>query len=209
MRRHLIMAAGARTVLLAATGSTAIAMRDQAEKKPAPSQAVVAKKLVTQITAAKTPAARYKALVGILRALHIGVVTPAGKPIVVSPEPNAARLFQLYDFEVRGLAAQLARRQTTTLDELAAALEKGGLGLDPDRPLPAELLAEGLRDATLEALARPRSERSLLPLLVRQLGLRRGFDTRQELAPAQIKLDSLQAWLITADMSLPVLRQVL
>jgi len=176
--------------------------------KQGPSQQIVAKTLVTKVVQARTPAARYNAVLAVLRALHLGVVTPAGKPIVVSPEPNAARLFQLYDFEARGLAQQFARRQTTTLDDLAVALKKGGLGLDAKRPLPAALLAEGLRDATRRAMAKPRSARSLLPLVVRELGLRRGFDTSKNLAPAKVQLDSLQAWLVIADMSLPVLRQV-
>lgn len=177
-------------------------------KPKPPTQAVAAKKLVTGLVSAKTPAARSKAMVALMRALHIGVVSSAGKPIVTSPEPNAARLTEVYDFELRGLAEQFRRKQTTTLDELAATLKKGGIGLDDSRPLAAALIFESLRDATKDALVHPRSGASLLPLVVRQLGLKRGFDTSRSLDPATVKLDSLQAWLITADLSLSILREV-
>ncbi|MBA3717372.1 MAG: hypothetical protein H0W87_04000 [Actinobacteria bacterium] len=109
--------------------------KPKAKPKP-PTEAVVAKKLVTAVVSGKTAATRYQGMVAFMRALHIGVVTPAGKPVVTSPEPNAARLAELYDFELRGLAGQLHRKQTTTFDELAAALKKGGIDLDGSRPLP-------------------------------------------------------------------------
>jgi hypothetical protein len=181
--------------------------KSKPKPKP-PTQAVVAKKLVAAVVGGKTAAARARGMVALMRALHIGVVSSAGKPIVTVPEPNAARLAELYDFELRGLAEQLHRKQTTTLDDLGTTLRKGGIDLDGSRPLPAALISEALRDATHDALAHPRREASLLPLVIRQLGLKRGFDINRTLDPATVKLDSLQAWLIAADLALPILRDI-
>lgn len=173
-----------------------------------PDQKAVAKRLVTAVTKARTPRARQQALLSLMRELDIAVVTVAGKPLVTTPEPNFARRFQVYDVELRALAAQLARRETTTFADVAATLTRAGLVLAPGKPFPADLLSESVAEAVKDALRRPRSERSLLPLVVRQLGLARGSDLRRPAAAAGARLDALQSWLIAADVMLPVLRKV-
>jgi len=101
-----------------------VCAKPKPKPKPAPPETAVAKKLVSGIVGAKTPAARYTAMVALMRALHLGVMTASGAAVVPSPEPNAARLAELYDFELRGLGEQFARGQTTTVDDLSAALAR-------------------------------------------------------------------------------------
>lgn len=173
-----------------------------------PDQQAVAKRLAAAVTKARTPNARYRALLGVMRELDIAVVTAAGRPLVVTPEPGYARRFQLYDFELRALAAQLRRGQTATFGEVATTLTRSGLTLAPGTPFPADLLSESVAEAAKAALRRPRSERSLLPLLVRRLGLARGYDLARAAPAAETPLDALQAWLVAADVMLPVLRVV-
>lgn len=184
-----------------ASASTAVSAR-------VPDQKALAKRLTASITKARTAKSRYRALLALMRELEIPVVTRGGKPLSVSPEPNFARRFQLYDFELRALAAQLGRRQTTTFDDVASTLSRSGLVLAPDKPFPADLLRESVGDATKDALKRPHSERSLLPLVVRELGLARGYDLGRGAPAADASLDPLQAWLIAADVMIPVLRIV-
>lgn len=173
----------------------------------APDQSVVAKRLAGELAEARTAKARYRALVGVMRELGIAVVTVSGRPLVVTPEPGYARRFQLYDFELRALAGQLGRGQTATFSEVAATLTRSGLALGPDVPFPADLLSESVTEAVAEALARPRRGSSLLALLVRRLGLARGYDLARN-AAVDTQLDPLQAWLVAADVMIPVLRRV-
>lgn len=173
-----------------------------------PDQRAVAKRLIAGVKKARTPKAGYRALLGVMRELDIAVVTTAGRPLVATPEPGYARRFQLYDFELRALAAQLRRRQTATLADVATMLTRSGLSLAPKTAFPAELLSESVAETARDALRRPRSERSLLPLLVRELGLARGYDIARGMPGAKTPLDALQAWLVAADVTLPVLRLV-
>jgi hypothetical protein len=174
--------------------------------KPPVSQAAVAKKVVSAFTGAKTPQARRAALLELLRALKIPVQTGSGSALSTWPEEGSARYLQLYDFELRGLADQYARGATTTVTDIAAQLTRVGIDLE-GRPFPPELLAESVRDAVRGALQKPQAGRPLLPLVVRNLGLRRGFDVSKGLSPTQ-KLDTLQGWLVMADVVFGALRNV-
>lgn len=199
--RVVLVAAAALVTLPAAAPASASSAR-------APDQSLVAKRLAARIADARTPGAGYRALLGVMRELDIAVVTITGAPLVTTPEPGYARRFQLYDFELRALAAQLRRGQTTTFEGVATTLTRSGLTLEPGAPFPADLLSEATAEAAREALRRPRSERSLLPLLVRQIGLARGHDLARGMPSAGAELDALQAWLLTADVMIPVLRLV-
>ena len=123
MTRQIVAIAAllAATVLPAAAASAAT---PGSAGERAPSQAVVARKLAIRVARARTPAARYTALLGVMRTLHVGVFTGRGKPIVPAGRPHEV---YLYDFEIKQMAGALARRQSMTLAELAAALSAGGL----------------------------------------------------------------------------------
>lgn len=176
-----------------------------------PSQVAVAKRLVGRLAKAHGDKAQFKATLAIMRALHISVVSSSGKPLVTSPEPNAAREFALYDFEVQALGSSLERGPVTDLGGVAADLTKAGLTLDGSgRPFPEALLREALLGAVKQAKGSPRSPRTLLPLIVRELGLRQSprYDLAAHKVPATIRLDALQAWLIGADIEVSVLRHI-
>lgn len=196
-------------VALLATAAPQVAVAQEASAaRKAPSQAAAAKRLAGAVLAARTGPARERAIRRIMKALEIGVVTRDGQPMVVSPKPNSAQRFHLYDFELRAMATGLQRKDTFSLDDVAARLTKAGLGLGAMKPFPPELLRLALHSAVREAARRPRSKRALLSLVVRELGRRRGMDLARPLPAEQIKLDALQSFLITADFVIPVLRKI-
>lgn len=208
MFRFVAGCLAASLVAIALVTSPAAAAPTARASARVPDQKALAERLVGSVTRARTPRARQRALLSLMRELDIAVITSAGKPLVTTPEPNFARRFQLYDVEVRALAAQLARRETATFADVATTLTRSGLVLAPGKPFPADLLSESVAEAVKDALRRPRSERSLLPLVVRQLGLARGSDLRRTAVAAGARLDALQAWLVAADVMIPVLRTV-
>ena len=185
-----------------------------ASRRPVPQSmpaAITATKLVRALRAAHTTTARTKAMYAIFQSLGIGVVSRTGKPIVTPLAPGSARSFYLYDFEVRGLASQFARGDVRGAEELAANLTASGLEIAPGKPFPARLAQVATRNVVRQALRKPASSRSLLPLILRELGRTRPGAARQDLAatPAdEQKLDALQAWLIGADIRLGILAHI-
>lgn len=167
-----------------------------------------AAQLVKKIVRAPGPEAREGAVRRLVHALNIGLVAADGTPLEVSPEPHMGRRFQLYDFQLATLAADFGRRDTYTLADVARNLTTAGLGLNPRKPFPVKLLREALVGAVRDAQKRPELGRSLLPLAVRELGRHKAkpYDLARK-APANLQLDAIQVWLITADIALPVLRQ--
>jgi hypothetical protein len=124
-------------------------------------------------------------------------------------EEGAATQFQVYDIELKALADQLARSRTATFDDVASELAAVGLALDTHHtPLPGSRIDQGVTAAVQEALNSPTRGASFLPLLVRDLGLQHGYDLAHAVPASRVKLDPLQAWLIVADVTLPVLRQL-
>lgn len=180
----------------------------KAHRHRAPSQATVAKRLVRNLGHAHGTTARALAIRSMAKALHIGVETAAGRQVVASPEPRAARRYAMYTFELRALAGQDVRKTTISLTDLSQRLAKLGLKLDATRPLPPRLLYLALRSAVRKAGKTPRNPRSLLPLLVRELGRKgAGADPGSAKSVGAVRLDAVQAWLVTTDIAIPVLRR--
>jgi hypothetical protein len=168
-----------------------------------PSQAAIAKRLASNLARARTPAARKRSLLEIMRALHFGVFSPGGKAIVRGGKPSAVHL---YDFEIKSMASALARRESSPVSQVAARLNAAGIK-PGGAELSGDVLAARLAAGTRSALAHPRDRLSLVPLLVRELGLRQA--RRYDLAsaqPDQIRLDGLQSVLIGADVASAALR---
>lgn len=211
-RRYLVLVLALCALVAAAPAAQArSAGHHSASRHRAPSQEAVAKRLVGRLAKAHGKKAQFKATLAIMRALHISVVTSSGRPLVTSPEPNAAREFALYDFEVQALGTALERGPVTDLEGVAAGLTKAGLTLDGSgHPFPPALLRQALLGAVKQAKGNLRSPRSLLPLIVRELGLRQSprYDLASHKVPATVRLDSLQAWLIGADVEIAVLRHI-
>jgi hypothetical protein len=197
--RHTAAVAMAALLFTAAgsAGDALGAKRDSASKRP-PSQAVVAKKLAARVTRARTPAARSKAILAVMRTLRVGIITPKGKPVVRAGRPYE---IYLYDFEIKAMAAALGRKHTTTVEDLAGRLTAGGM-TPGGKPLAATQLARTLSAGARAARARPRARRSLVPLLARELGRRQRHAYDLARAPARkLRLDSLQTFLINAEIT--------
>ena len=181
----------------------------QRQKPVTPASA--ARTAALRLAQAKTPAARYQALVAAMRTLDLRVYTSAGK-VLVPGTRDLPRDFHLYDVELRILAGAYERGQGTTLTELGQQLAQIGVTAD-DSPLGPETIAAGLASTVRSAVARPSARSSLVPLLVRELGLRRGVDLARGVPPTA-RLDPLQTLLVLADVSVgvakrfPVLRAV-
>src|SRR5207247_1847656 len=168
----------------------------------------LAKTLADRLTGAASDQARYEALLALMQALAIGVYTPDGQAVVSGAErgPND---FYLYDFELRLLALSLARQDSESLDDLAANLSE--MGLRPaNQPLTADALWASIQAGTRQAAQQPTGRLSLVPLLVRELGLRKAtpYDLLQVGSAQDLPFDALQQFLILADFTLPVVRQV-
>ena len=175
--RPAVLAVVACALALCLGGGQGALAAPRAAHGGGPSQAVVAKRLVARLAKAHGQKARTRAALAIVRALHISVVTATGRPLSVAPEPGAAGRFALYDFELRGLGNALRRGPVTDLDGVAANLTKAGLALDASgRPFPPALLRTSLLGAVRQAVRRPARQRTLLPLVVRELGLRQHYD---------------------------------
>ena len=193
----LLIAALSMCTLVA--GGGALATGAGAAKKKPPSQAQVAVKLAKQVLAAPTPAARHTSLVTVMKALHVGVYTAAGKPVVRGAERNA-RDFYLYDFELRIVADALRAKRTDDLDTLASSLFGLGVGRS-GAALPSAEIEQVLVRSVRAARARPRRKAALPALLIRELGLRqsRRYDLAAAPAPDTVRLDALQELLVLAD----------
>lgn len=157
-----------------------------------------------RLAQAKTPAARYQAVVSAMRTLDLRVYTSAGK-VLVPGTRDLPQDFHLYDVELRILAGALERGQETTLTELGQQLAQIGVTAG-DSPLGPETIAAALASSVRSAVARPSARSSVVPLLVRELGLRRGIDLARGL-PATARLDPLQTFLVLADVSLGVAKR--
>lgn len=161
--------------------------------------------LANRLTSAGSNQERARAMLFVMRALNIGVYTPEGVPIVVGAERSSTDFF-LYDFELDIMARALGRNQTWSIADAAGMLSE--MGLEPwGQPLEPNVLRIALEDGTEDALSSPADAASRLPLLVHQLGLRRGYDLTTTDLDA-VELDALQAWLIVADFALAALRNV-
>jgi hypothetical protein len=196
-------------ILLAVLATTPSAASASAHRTVRPAnQTSAAATLVRGITGAKATKARASALLAVMNAVHIQVVTRAGKPLVISPERGAARQYALYDFELTALAGQYGRKQTFTLDEFAARLQRLGVTYDATHALPASVLRDSLVAAAKSAAKAPKVPNSILPDVVRDLGVAHGYDLTKAPAASAIKLDPVQAYLVMSDFVIPFLRQV-
>ena len=153
----------------------------------------LAAQLASRVWAAKTPGARYNAVLAVASALHLPVSTATGKALM-SGARGLPSSFNLYDFQLRVAADSLGRHDTMTVAGLAQLYGQAGVKLDGATL--ARQLSAGVRSTT----ARSASQASLLGLIVRDLGLhhRPAIDLAKA-ATRTTQLDPLEAFLIAAD----------
>jgi len=176
-----------------------------AQSRP-PSQAAVAQKLASGVMKANTAAARYKALLSVMRTLHVRVLTPKGNALVPGGRGFPRGLY-LYDFELTGMAAALGRDDTVSLDQLARLLTEAGVNPEGRDLSPAQLrqvLLSGVRAAA----ASPRARSSVVPLLARGLGRLHAspYDMLRDVPAESLRLDPLQSFLFVTDMAVAAVK---
>ena len=150
--------------------------------------------------------ARYDALLQVMGRLRIGVYTADGGEVHQGAERGPGD-FYLYDFELRMMAASLGRKDTSWgVQEIADTLDQVGFRED-GQPFTGDNLNQILHDATNDSLAMPEEESSLMPMLVRELGLRHEtpYDLANDLDVNEAKFDGLQVTLILVGLTLPVI----
>ena len=173
----------------------------------ATSYAALAKKLAGRVIAAKTGPARYKAVLAVMKALHVGVYTSRGKPIVRGAERSLAD-FYLYKIQVSGLAGGMRHAPSGSVSGLADFLAAAGIRFGGS-PITGESLRTALLGGVKSAAARPKSPFSLVPLLLRELGLRHkaSYDLMKDVPDAKLRLDALQSFLLAEDFLVPFIRK--
>ncbi len=164
--------------------------------------------LAAWLYAAPNDEARYQALLKVMELLSIGVYTSQGGEVQQGAERGPGD-FYLYDFELRMLAASLGRRDTAWgVQQIADTLDQVGYRED-GQPFTADDLNQIIHDATVDSLATPDEASSLIPLLVRELGLRHEtpYDLADELDVDEARFDALQMTLILVGLTLPVIAE--
>jgi hypothetical protein len=164
------------------------------------SPAPLASQLAARVSSAKTSGARYQALVAVMKALHVPVFTKDGKAVTAGSRGLPAG-FNLYDFELKGVADLLGQRESTSLSDLAAVYATAGVSTS------AQAFAAKLRSGVRAAVAKPNAASSLAGLLVRDLGLHDhpAVDLSRAVS-ATTSLDPLQELLLVSDSAARSLR---
>ncbi len=195
----IAVAAVSAGLVLAAAGAAGAGVAARGGKSAAPA-------LAEAVARAKTTAARVHAIDKIMAVLHVDVINPENGAVVVKGAARSLNDAYLYTSEVEHLALGYAARDRVTFAQLA-----GELGLAYTK-LGVHLTGENL-GAGVEKVIRSESRGSvkdsvaLLARLVWQLGLldRPTQDLAKKIPVAKVRLDPLQAWLITAEFTFPLI----
>lgn len=207
------MTAGGRKVLIArlaafAVGGVLVCAAGPAQADAARHHgrraAVSERALAQAVTHARSTPARREAVTAVMRALRVGVYTGKGRAIVRGADRGSGDVYA-YDFEVKALAAGLARHDATSLNDLAARLATAGIGVN-GAPLTGAVLGQVIASRTRTAI-RGHASHPAVGLIARDLGLARGVDIAAPLAADKPLLDPLQTWLIAADIAAPLLHR--
>jgi hypothetical protein len=162
--------------------------------------------LAAWIYAAPNDEARYSALLKVMELLRMGVYTSEGGEVQQGAERGPGD-FYYYDFELRMMAASLGRADTSWgVQQIADTLDQVGYRED-GQPFTAGQLNQILHDATNDSLAKPEEASSLVPMLVRELGLKHdpSYDLADALDVDEARFDPLQMTLILTALTLPVI----
>jgi hypothetical protein len=203
-RRWLVVAAlvavavtapSAHARFLAQSGSAAGRSRE------APN-VLLAKRLAAEVYGARSNTARYRALLEVMRAIHVGVYTGKGKAVVRGAE-RSWKDFYLYVPEAQGLAGSEAHRTAFPTSSLVVLLNAEGVRYR-GKPLTLAMFPDVVRKATVWAVRHPQKRVALVGLLVRALGLRRAphLDVARPIPSSKLRLDPLQRFLIQMDVLL-------
>lgn len=157
------------------------------------SQAKTAHDLARGVLKAHGAQQRYRALVQVAKALHVGVYKANGKPVVRGAERSWHDLY-LYDFELKpAMTSAFDRRVTHSLDDVAGQFSAVSHDILKGRLITAASLAGSIRKALAWAKKHPRGKGIMDVLLVRELGKQQyGYDLAGKPKLSKVKLDALQ-----------------
>jgi hypothetical protein len=154
---------------------------------------IVAKRLAERVIGANRPAERERAILDIMKVLHIPVYSANGEMLTPRPRDLPSH-FNLYDFELKIVADAFARNQMMTLDELTKVLSR------VDQDLPVSSFRRALLTSIRARLKDP-AQTSLIAHLLRELGLRHrplSYDLAKQV-PRTLWFDPLQVFLLSLD----------
>jgi hypothetical protein len=165
-----------------------------AKEKPV-NYAAQAKKLAAQVSSAGSDAARYRALLSVMKALQLGVSTAKGK-VVARGSGKAGRQLSQYDFELQGIAKRLGADMDLAFPQYVSAIKTEIT--DNGAPLDTDLAGSALQAWAKGGSQRPMSSTSLYALLVLELGKHHKvpYDLSQSGRADGITIDALQEALI-------------
>ena len=213
--RYLLAGAAIAALVFATTtalaGSSVTGTRAPLEaamplKKPKPvPPAKLAARLATGIHSAHTTTSRYAAILRVMSAIKLGVYDgKTGKALAKGLDTNKYDAY-LMGGEVRSIAAALGGRKSFSTADLASLLTLV-LGQQAN-PVPAQAANELVGGLVRVALGNPKKTSSVVPLLVRDLGLASDHpvDLAQAAGGAPIPLDAVQLELIEAYLLYPII----
>jgi hypothetical protein len=148
---------------------------------------------------------REQILVDLFKTLDIGIYNSKGETIHRGAERNSND-FYLYDFEIMAMANATARQADNTIAGIVATLGQFGLSLN-NKKVSSEDLSAAITSACSHANENPDGTLSLIPLLIRELGLLKPtpYDLATTPPSDSTPFDALQSFLIVLDVVLPVL----
>lgn len=166
-RRVLLVSLLAWAVAVLAPGAAQAHGHRHGHRHHGASPQATAKALVAAVQRAHGSSARAKALLALMRRLHVAVYTGSGKSLVKNAA--GARHAFLYDFELVALANSLERGDRVPVSKLAEQLSAAGLHR-PGQALDAADLAPALALGVRDGLAHPKSPGSMPALVLSALG---------------------------------------
>jgi len=162
--------------------------------------------LAKAVAGARTTAARVAAIEKVMSVLHVDVINPVNGAVVVKGAARSLNDAYLYTNEVERIAVSYAAGDRVSLgqlaDELGLAYAKLGANLT------AANLGAGLLTVVKSDSARSVPDSTaLVSRLIWQLGLlhKPAQNLAGNVPVAKVSLDPLQAWLVAADYTLPLI----
>jgi hypothetical protein len=153
-----------------------------------------AAELVDPYMKSATEAARSDALTEALRQLGIEQSHGPAAP----QRATESSVLILPDYEVKAVARASIRNRSTTLGEIAQWVGR----FEPEHPATTAALQTAVRESIQNAKHQPNRDDSLIPLLVREVGLRQSppYDLADAQVPDSVAIEPLQTLLIQTDL---------
>ncbi len=169
--------------------------------RPAASGVALAEQLAAELLGTQS-----RGINDMLQAINVGVYRNDGSNSIPGGERGCLDYYA-YEFEVQNLVSAAASKQSYTLDQLNNTLLR--MGMNPSLGGNGrESVRQALVAEVQAAMGSPSDPSSIIPLLVRQLGLVQNYDLAQDPPASQLHFSALQKYLILLDAGLGALKQI-